>query len=121
MMYPDADGLLEALQEFLATPLPPGDFERFQRRVAGNVVAILRREWAQGTEAADAERARLAVLLGRDDDLDTLNRDLVRRIRTGEIDWTSAGLLDHLDATLAAELAINNPKWIAGKGGNTNG
>lgn len=121
MMYPDADGLLEALQGFLATPLPAGDFERFQRRVAGNVLAILRREWAQGAEAAAAERARLALLLGRDGDLDTLNRDLVRRIRSGEIDWTSAGLLDHLAVTLEAELAINSPKWITGKGGNADG
>ena len=52
MMYPDADALLEALQEFLNTDMPPGDFQRFQRRVAGNVVAILRREWAQGDDAA---------------------------------------------------------------------
>lgn len=113
MMYPDADALLEALQEFLNTDMPPGDFQRFQRRVAGNVVAILRREWAQGDDAAAAERARLRGLLGRDGSAADLNRDLVGRIRRGEIDWTSAALLDHLDATLADELAINNPKWIA--------
>ncbi len=116
MMYPDADGLLEALQEFLRTELPPGDFQRFQARVAGNVVATLRREWAQGDAAAAAERARLVALLGQDGEAEALNRELVRRIRTGEIDWTSQALLDHLDATLAAELAINNPKWTAGKG-----
>lgn len=121
MMYPDADGLLEALQEFLKLDLAPGDFQRFQQRVAGNVTAILRREWAQGEAARAAERARLAALLGRDGDLDVLNRELARRIRTGEVDWTSAGLLDHLEATLRAELAINNPKWTAGGGGNTNG
>lgn len=115
MMYPDADALLEALQEFLGTDLPPGDFRRFQHRVAGNVVATLRREWAQGDEATAAERARLRDLLGQDGDVAGLNRELVRRIRQGEIDWTSTALLDHLDATLAAELAINNPKWIARK------
>jgi hypothetical protein len=121
MMYPDADGLFEALQEFLRTDLPSGDFQRFQARVAGNVVATLRREWAQGDAAAAAEQTRLAALLGRDGDLTTLNRDLVARIREGEIDWTSQALLDHLDATLAAELAINNPKWTVGKGGKTDG
>ncbi len=115
MMYPDADALLEALQEFLTLDLPPGDFRRFQHRVAGNVVATLRREWAQGDEAAAAERARLRDLLGQDGDVADLNGELVRRIRLGEIDWTSQTLLDHLDATLAAELAINNPKWIARK------
>lgn len=115
MMYPDADALLEALQEFLTLDLPPGEFRRFQHRVAGNVVAILRREWAQGDDAAAAERARLCNLLGRDGSLADLNGEVVRRIRRGEIDWTSEALLDHLDATLAAELAINNPKWIARK------
>lgn len=115
MMYPDADALLEALQEFLSLDLPPGDFRRFQYRVAGNVVATLRREWAQGDAALAAEQARLRDLLGRDGSVADLNRDLARRIRQGEIDWTSAALLDHLDATLAAELAINNPKWIAKK------
>lgn len=121
MMYPDADRLLEALQEFLRLDLPPGDFQRFQARVAGNVAAILRREWAQGDAAAAAERARLVALLGRDDELGALNRELVRRVRGAEIDWTSPGLLDHLDATLRAELAINNPKWVADKGGKTDG
>lgn len=120
-MYPDADALLEALQEFLRLDLPPGDFQRFQARVAGNVAAILRREWAQGDAAQAAEQARLAALLGRDGELDALNRDLVGRIRRAEIDWTSPGLLDHLDATLRAELAINNPKWIAGAGEKKHG
>lgn len=121
MMYPDADALLEALQEFLKLELSPGDFQRFQQRVAGNVVATLRREWAQGDEAAAAERARLVGLLGRDGDLDALNRELVHRIREGAIDWTSPGLIEHLDTTLRAELAINNPKWITGKGGKADG
>lgn len=121
MMYPDADALLEALQEFLKLELSPGDFQRFQQRVAGNVVATLRREWVQGDAAAVAERARLVALLGQDADLDALNRALVRRIREAAIDWTSPGLLDHLDTTLRAELAINNPKWIAAKGGKANG
>ena len=58
-----------------------------------------------------AEKARLAKLLGREGTLDDLNRELARQLRAGERDERDAALMVHLEATIAAKIAIANPKW----------
>ncbi len=113
---PDAKILIEAAAKYLEQELLPTltGYHRFQTRVTVNVLAIVRRELALGDGHAAAERARLAALLGHDGTLETLNDELVERIRSGAIAQDDAALREHVRRSLAEALAINNPKWAAG-------
>ena len=113
---PTASELLAAIADFLreeATSVLDKAEPRlaFQMRVAVNSLAILEREARLGPDADAAELARLAKLLGRDGTLSDLNRELARQLRTGERDERDAALMAHLEATVAAKIAIANPKW----------
>jgi hypothetical protein len=113
---PTAAELLAAIADFLreeATPALDKAEPRlgFQMRVAVNSLAILEREARLGPDADAAEQARLARLLRRDGTLDELNRELARQLRSGERDERDSALMAHLDATIAAKIAIANPKW----------
>jgi hypothetical protein len=113
---PTAAELLAAIADFLreeATPALDKTEPRlgFQMRVAVNSLAILEREARLGPDADAAEKARLARLLGSDGTLDELNRELARQLRAGERDERDAALMAHLDATIAAKIAIANPRW----------
>ena len=113
---PTASELLAAIADFLreeATPALDKTEPRlgFQMRVAVNALAILERETRLGPGADTAEQARLVQLLGRDGTLDELNRELARQLRAGKRDERDAALMAHLDATIAAKIAIANPKW----------
>ena len=112
---PSAAELLAAIADFLreeATPaLDKAPRLGFQMRVAVNSLAILEREARLGPDADAAEKARLVKLLGRDGTLEDLNRELARQLRTGERDESDAALMAHLDASIAAKIAIANPKW----------
>ncbi len=113
---PTAAELLAAIADFLreeATPALDRAEPRlgFQMRVAANSLAILEREARLGAGADAREHARLRVLLRRDGTLEDLNRELARQLRTGERDERDAGLMAHLDATIADKIAIANPRW----------
>ena len=113
---PTGSELLAAIADFLreeATPALDRSEPRlgFQMRVAVNSLAILEREGRLGPAADAREQARLVTLLGRDGTLDALNRELARQLRAGERDERDAGLMAHLDATIADKIAIANPKW----------
>jgi hypothetical protein len=113
---PTAAELLAAIADFLreeATPALDKTEPRlgFQMRVVVNSLAILEREARLGPDADAAEKARLAKLLGREGTLDELNRELARQLRAGERDERDASLMTHLDATIAAKIAIANPRW----------
>jgi hypothetical protein len=113
---PTASELLAAVADFLREEATPA-LDRaepllgFQMRVAVNSLAILEREGRLGPAADAREQARLAKLLGRDDSLDELNRELARQLRAGERDERDAALMAHLEATTADKIAIANPKW----------
>lgn len=115
---PTGSELLDALREFLDTAVAPqvDATTRFNLRIAANVIGIVQRE-LQCKETADAvERERLLALMpdGPDDaGLDALNSELVRRIRSGCFEDPAAGadLLEHLKATTAAKLGIDNPRY----------
>jgi hypothetical protein len=80
-------------------------------RVAVNALAILERESRLGLAADARERTRLAQLLGGDDTLEALNRELARQLRAGERDESDREMMAHLEATIADKIAIANPKW----------
>jgi hypothetical protein len=111
---PDATLLLDAAIDYLERELSPtlNGYHRFQLRVTVNVLAQVRRELALGAQQADAERARLVTLLGRDGERNELNRELAARIRDGGIALDDPALLEHLRLSLVEALRINNPKWL---------
>lgn len=111
---PDAPALLDAALDYLERELLPtlSGYHRFQLRVTVNVLAQVRRELALAPAQADAERARLAALLGHAGDRDALNRELAAAIRAGAIALDDPALLDHLRRSLIEALRINNPRWL---------
>ena len=112
---PDATVLLEAAAKYLDEELAPtlSGYHRFQTRVTINVLNIVRRELELRLRQTQAERARLAAILGHDGEIETLERELIERMRAGAISSADSALRTHIRESLAAALAINNPKWIS--------
>lgn len=110
---PDMVELVAIVREFLERQAMPALEGRvaFHARVAANALAIVERELEQGSRETDRELARLRTLLGTDGDLDALNRELCRRLRSGEVSVETPGLLDHLRATTLAKLAVDQPHY----------
>jgi len=111
---PTAAELVEAVREFLTGQVAPNVDGQlaFHARVAANALAIVERELAQSAAMNEAEWARLVALLGRDGDLETLNRELAQRIRSGDLDNQRAEVLAHLRQTCADKLALANPRHL---------
>ncbi len=111
---PEAPVLLDAAIDYLERELLPtlSGYHRFQCRVTVNVLSQVKRELALAPAQAEAERSRLAALLGRDGTRDALSRELAREIRENLRPIDDAALLDHLRLSLVEALRINNPKWI---------
>ena len=110
-----ATEMLETIRGYLETTiLPELEGERwFNLKVACNMLAMVERELALGAAASEAERERLAQLLGEGGALGEMNDRLGRAIRAGAIALDDARLLEHLRRTTADALAINNPRWLA--------
>lgn len=85
----------------------------FDMRVTLNALGLVRRTLSLTPESDTAERARLSALLGEDGDLETLNRALCARIRSGEMDLSTPALSAHLHATALEKLAVDQPGYSA--------
>ena len=111
---PKAATLLEAAVKYLETELMPtlDGYHRFQTRVTVNVLNTVRRELELRAAQAEAERARLAAMLGHDGDVESLSVELAEKIRVGAIAIDDPALRAHVRQSLADALAINNPKWM---------
>ena len=111
---PKAATLLEAAVKYLESELMPtlDGYHRFQTRVTVNVLNTVRRELELRGAQADAERARLAAMLGHDGDVESLSVELAEKIRAGAIAIDDPALRAHVRQSLADALAINNPKWL---------
>ena len=110
---PSAKQLLEAVSGYLekvAVPALEGH-AAFHGKVATNVLAIVARELDLGPAAAIAEHRRLTALLGHDGDLDTLRRRLCAEIGGGKVHLATPGLADHLLATVADRVRIEQPGY----------
>jgi len=113
---PTAAELLSAIADLLREDVTPvlNKVEPrlgFQMRVAVNSLAILEREARLGPAADIREHERLKSLLGKEESLDALNRELARQLRVGERDEGDAAMMAHLEATVADKIAIANPRW----------
>ena len=112
---PSTAELVEAVKRFIDETASPqlSGHAAFHARVASNVLGTVMRELAQRPAAEAGERDRLAVLLEADPDatLNTLNQELCERIRSGTMDLSTAGLLEHLKTTTIAQLSVDQPNY----------
>jgi hypothetical protein len=110
---PRPDEILTRVANFLKGPATreTGPHISFQLRVAANAIEICQRQLTLAPQAEAEELARLRALLAAEGDLPTLNAELARRIRAGEVTLETPGLADHLWATTLAKLAVDQPTY----------
>lgn len=110
---PTPGELVKAVRQFIEEQAMPQLEGRtgFHARVAANALAIVERQLELGPTAEVAELSRLRTLLGRDGDLETLTRELCRRIRAGELGPGDDGLVEHLRITTLDKLAVDQPRY----------
>ena len=110
--HPRAEELLEAVARWIDDLRPAlAARDAFLARVAVNALQTVRRELVQGPAAEAAAVERFSALLGITGDYDTLNAELCARLRAGALDVDAPGLLPALRATVAAQIAIDQPKY----------
>jgi len=113
MDQPSALELVTAVKEFIekhAMPQLTGH-TAFHARVAANALGIVARELELGPKSNAEEVARLEAMLGMKGTLDELNRELCRRIRTGDIGMDTPGIGQHMRATTIDKVAIDQPTY----------
>lgn len=104
------DAVARLLRDELLPLLPPA--AAFNARVAANAVDLAARELRGGPQADAAACSRLRALLGRPDgDADTLQADLVQRLRSGLQPLDDPALLQHLWASTLDKMAIDQPGY----------
>jgi len=110
---PVAPDMVSVIRDWLEREILPGlaDDRKFLMRVVVNMLATVERELREGPALNAAEAERLRALLGRGGSLDELNRALCAEIADGRRGLEDAALVEHLRQSLAAALAVNNPKW----------
>ena len=106
--------LLEGVAKFLKDDVAATDdpHKGFLARVAANSLGIAQRELLCGPELAKTEERRLQDLLGATENLDTLRWSLVHQLRD-DMALDTPGLAEHLRQTVAAQLAIDQPRYSA--------
>jgi Domain of unknown function (DUF6285) len=111
---PTAVELLEAIREFLQQDVMPAVEGRvlFHTRVAVNALGMLERELQLGPALDEAERERLATLLGRDDTLPRLTTELARRIRDRSLDDRRDEVFAAVRESVRAKLLVANPDYV---------
>lgn len=110
--HPRAEELVEAVARWIDSVRPQlGPRDAFLARVASNALSVVRRELQQGPAAEAAAVARLSAILGREGTLGDLNADLCARLRAGEMDAATPGLLAALRANITEQIAIDQPSY----------
>ncbi|NQV21938.1 MAG: hypothetical protein HQ511_11035 [Rhodospirillales bacterium] len=110
---PTAAELVDAVKTFLNQDVKPvlEDHTAFNMMVALKSLDIVQRELERGPEFAEAERARLVEILGRDGTLDALNQELTDRLRAGTLTLNDPTVKTHLIETTKAKVQIDQPKY----------
>jgi hypothetical protein len=119
MDQPSMRELVEAVRDFIETKAMPElkGHTAFHARVAANALGIVARELESGPQSAEEEKRRLAALLGHDGTLEELNRELCRRIRSGDFTLATPGLAEHLTITTQEKVRIDQPGYSGLKRG----
>ncbi len=106
--------LLHSVSEFLREKVlhEVTSENAFLSRVAANSLDIVQREVLYGSLLSDEEQQRLQNLLLREAGLDTLQWELVEKLRNN-LPLDTPGLAEHLRQTVAGQLSIDQPKYSA--------
>jgi aminoglycoside phosphotransferase (APT) family kinase protein len=110
---PQAGELLRGVEELLHGPLMEETKGRtnFMARVAGNALAMVRRELELGAESKRRELDRLQKLLNCQGDLNECRRKLAAGLGDRTIPLNAPGLTDHLRNSVVNQLAIDQPRY----------
>jgi hypothetical protein len=110
---PTAIELVDIVAEFIRVHAMPQltGHAAFHALVAANALDIVKRELMIAPQATVEEAERLKSLLGHEDTLEEMNRELCQRIETGQLTLETPGLADHLWAITLTKLAIDQPKY----------
>ncbi len=112
---PSLAELLQAVKHFIDETASPNlsGHPAFHARVASNVLATALRDLEVRTANESAEAASLKTLLAVSDgrSLDDMNRELCKRIQSGDLTATSHGLIAHLKATTIAQVKTDQPRY----------
>ena len=112
---PRADELAEAVARWIDEIRPGLDPRNaYLARVAAHALQVVARQERQGPAAEAAAAERFAELLGHGGAFADLNAELCERLRSGEMDVTTPGLLLALRANVLDQLAIDQPTYKHG-------
>ena len=113
MDQPSVLELVVAVRDFIEQRAMPElkGHTAFHARVAANALGIVARELEHGATSGEAERVRLAKLLGHDGALMDLNRELCAAIRGGKIGLDTPGLAEHMTLTTRDKVGIDQPNY----------
>ena len=107
---PTQDELLEAVTEYLNQPVHDAKADGFYRRVAANVLNVVRREQQLAPSFEQKETELLQNLLDCDKAREDLNAQLQAKIENGEMAITEQ-LTETLLEISRLKLGIDNPRY----------
>ena len=110
---PSVEELLISVRNFLHKDVMDTTTGRtqFLARVAGNSLDIVLRDAKLGGQGRQLETERLVELLNTNGNVESLNQELVRRLRDGSQSLADAKLAEHLRTTVVNQVAIDQPKY----------
>ncbi|MFC3069652.1 DUF6285 domain-containing protein [Phenylobacterium soli] len=110
--HPKPEELAEAVGRWIDEIRPQLDpRNQFLARVAANAIAAVARELKLGDEAKAAAVQRLEPILGHGGTFEALNWELCEKLRAGEMNAQTPGLLPALRANVLDQLAIDQPSY----------
>jgi hypothetical protein len=110
--HPKPQELTEAVGRWIEEIRPGLDpRNQFLARVAANALAAVTRELQLGEEAMAAAVQRLEPILGHGGTYEGLTWELCEKLRAGDLDAQTPGLLPALRANVLDQLAIDQPGY----------
>ena len=114
--HPRTEELVEAVARWIDTIRPelkPRD--AFLARVAVNVLGVVQRELTLGPAAEADAVERMSGLLGHPGGYEDLTAELCAKLRAGEMDADTPGLLAALRANAQDQVAIDQPNYASAR------
>ena len=110
--HPKAEELTAAVARWIDQIRPGLDPRNaFLARVAANALGTVARELAAGRGAELAAAERMAGVLGHDGTHAELTSELCERLRSGELNAGTPGLMTALRANVLDQVAIDQPNY----------
>lgn len=114
---PNTPDLVEAVAEWIEGPLATSltGAERFNARVAANVLRMVERELRAGATHHDEDRTALAEFLTpgtAPESDDALVAAVAVRVRAGDLDERRPELLTALHGYTVRKLQVGNPRYL---------